>query len=239
MNRVRLQQYEEKKNKLQFPLKLNEYNIKLSYDKKKKECKSKCQSLTREIINKYIKNKKTINYLSDYIDKITTDVFKDNLFPKEKNILENLETNINMIKDYGEQKKKLYMYDREDLEDKLVDQVKTVEMNQNKKFEHLKKETKYYFNLHDKINEDFLDTKKRFRSPMDNFEYLIHDNRHLNSKLEIIKRINLKLKEIYKKEKKYNLKLIQMGNLKNNKKKGNDGKGKEVNDDKKTNDIVT
>ena len=197
MNRVRLQQYEEKKNKLQFPLKLNEYNIKLSYDKKKKECKSKCQSLTREIINKYIKNKKTINYLSDYIDKITTDVFKDNLFPKEKNILENLETNINMIKDYGEQKKKLYMYDREDLEDKLVDQVKTVEMNQNKKFEHLKKETKYYFNLHDKINEDFLDTKKRFRSPMDNFEYLIHDNRHLNSKLEIIKRINLKLKEIY------------------------------------------
>ena len=237
MNRIKLQQYEEKKNRLQFPLKLKEYNIKLLYNDKIKEYKNTCKSINEKIIKKYQKNQKTINHLSDYIDKITNDIFKDNLYSKEKKILKNLETNINMIKDYEEQKKKLYIYDKEELEDKLGDLFKIKEMHQKKKFEYLKKETKYHFDLHKKLNEEFEDTKNELRNPSDNFEFLINDNRHMITKLEIIKNINMKLNEIYKKEKKYYLELLQNKAEKNNINQILENNKKVIcNDDKKTNE---
>ena len=237
MNRIKLHQYEEKKNRLQFPLKLKEYNIKLLYNDKIKEYKNTCKSINEKIIKKYQKNQKTINHLSDYIDKIKNDIFKDNLYSKEKKILKNLETNINMIKDYEEQKKKLYIYDKEELEDKLGDLFKIKEMHQKKKFEYLKKETKYHFDLHKKLNEEFEDTKNELRNPSDNFEFLINDNRHMITKLEIIKNINMKLNEIYKKEKKYYLELLQNKAEKNNINQIFENNKKVIcNDDKKTNE---
>lgn len=214
MNRHRLKQYEEKKNLLQFPLKCNEYDLKLSFDKKIKEYKNECSSTTKKIKKEYIKNKNVTNYLGDYIDNINAKIFNNNLFPKEKNILLNLETNFNMIKDCQEQKKILFMYDREDLEDKIVDLFRNEEIKQNKKLNFINGETEYHFNLFKKLNEEFFNRKNIFENSMDEYEQLIYKKRHLKTKFEIIKKLNVQLKEILKKEKENELKLIKMENNK-------------------------
>ena len=212
MNRHKLKLYEDKKAKLEFPLKCHEYDIKLSFDKKKLECKNKYKSISNQIIKEYLKNKKTINYLDNYIDKITIKSFGDILYSKEKNILENLETNFKMIKDYGKMKDQLYMNDREDIENKAINLFKNEENKENKKFEYIKDETKYAFNIYNKFKEDFLETKKRYINPINNYEKLIYENRHLITKLELIKNLNKNLKKMLKKEKQEKEKLLQMEN---------------------------
>ena len=233
MNRHKLKLYQDKINKLEFPFKLKEYNIKQSFDNKKKELKNQSKSISNNILKEYQKNKKSINHFSDYIDTITSKIFNNNLFPKEKDILNNLEINCNMIKEYQECKKRLFFEDKELLEEEFAELFKKEEKNQNKKLEIITKETLYYFNLFGKLNDEYLDTKKRFRNPMDKFEYFQLENRHLKNKIEILKNTNKKLKEIAEKERDIYINLLNMNNKEKDNKRINIENSKNIENSEK------
>ena len=226
MNLHKLRQREELKNKREFPLKCIENDIKISFDNKKKECKKEFKSINNKIIKEYIKNKKTSNYLTDYIYNIDTRIFNSNLYPKEKNILQNLEKNYDMIKEYQEWKERVFIEDREILEDKVADLFKKEEKRENQSLQFITDETMFYFALYNKLKEDFLEDKKGLSKPIKDFDNLVYQNRHLKIELELIKNLNMKLKKILKNQRNIYDKIIcaqykqrEISNKKNKKNK--------------------
>lgn len=191
-------------NKLEYPLKIQEHELTLSFKKKKKECKQNIKSLINETFHEIKKSHYTNMYLDEYISHINDKIYNRNLHPKEKNVFENYATNYNLIRGYQDIRKNLLLNDKEMLEEKTADLMKKEEERENKLLDFVYDEAKYNFDAYYHYKDDFIETKKKLRKPMDDFEKFRNENRYLRMELEILKDLHNKLKDIYKNEwKKY------------------------------------
>ena len=198
----KLRKRNDLKNKLEYPLKIQEHELTLSFKKKKKECQQNSKSLINEIFHEIRKGHCTNMYLDEYISHINEKIYNSNLHPKEKDVLEKFASNYNTIKGYQEIRKNLLLNDKEMLEEKTADLMKKEEERENKLLDFVYDEAQYNFDVYSQYKEDFFEIKKKIRKPMDDFEKFRNENRYLRMELEIIKDIHNKLKELYKNEKK-------------------------------------
>lgn len=198
----KLKKRNDLKNKLEYPLKIQEHELALSFQKKKKECKQNIKSLINETFHEIKKSYYTKIHLDEYIYHINDKIYNKNLHPKEKNVLENYATNYNLIRGYQDIRKSLLLNDKDMFEEKAADLMKKEEERENKQLDFVYDEAQYNFDAYYKYKDDFIETKKKIRKPMDDFEIYKNENRYLRMELEIIKDFHNKLKDIYKNEKK-------------------------------------
>ena len=198
----KLKKRNDLKNKLEYPLKIKEHELTLSFKKKKKECKPKIKSLINETFHEIKKSHHTNIHLNEYLSHISDKIYNRNLHPKEKNVLEMFATNYSLVRGYQEIRKNLLLNDKDMLEEKAADIMKKEEERENKQLEFVYDEAQYNFDAYHQYRDDFNETKKKMRKPMDDFEKFRNENRYLRMELEIIKDFHNKLKDIYKAEKK-------------------------------------
>lgn len=198
MNLHKLRKREELKNRLEFPLKCAEHDLKLFFDNKKADCKDIYKNILNKIKKEYNKNKIKSNHLIEYIYNIDNRIFNSNLHPSENNILENLYKYYDMIKEFQECKGRLLIEDKEKLEAKVSILFKKEEKRENKALKNMTEEIMYGFDIYDKLKNEFLENRNNYDNPVHEFDNLIQEKRYLKSELELVKSLNLKLKKMLK-----------------------------------------
>ena len=207
MNLHKLRKREELKNRLEFPLKCAEYNIKLSFDNKKEECKEIYKTVANKIKLEYNKNKIKNNHLIEYIYNIDNRIINPKPNSNDNKILEVIKNNYDLIKEFQESKGRLLIEEKEKLEDKVATLFRKEEKKENKKLKKATDEIMYGFDIYNKLKDDFLESNYDFNHPLNDIDNLIQEKRVLKTELEIIKNINVKLKEMLKNQKKIYKKL--------------------------------
>ena len=220
MNLHKLRERQARINRKEFPLKCEEHNIKLSFDKKIKSCKTEMTSIKNKISDEYRKTSITKDSLNEYVFHIISLIFNKNNYPKEKEALKISRQIIYLLEKYQEEKNRLFMNDKEILEDKMAILIEKEDKREkellNKSFERIDLGIKYYNKIKDDLYINNI-KKENIRELSDKFGKLVEENRKLQLDLKLRKIENEKILQIYNKEIKENLKLKKLSEESNNK----------------------
>ena len=213
MNLHRLRARQDRINRKEFPLKCEEHNKKLSFDKKIKSCKTEIKSLKNKISLEFRQTTITKDVLNEYIFHIISLVFNRNYLPKEREMIEESRQIINLLQKYQDEKSNLLLNDKEMFEDKVMKLMEEEDKREkdliNFGFEKIDFGIKYF----NKVKDDFFlnnGNKVDIRGLSDKFEKLKEENRKLNLDFKLIKISYEKMLQMYNKEMKEYLKLKKL-----------------------------
>ena len=213
MNLHRLRERQDRINRKEFPLKCEEHNKKLSFDKKIKSCKTEIKSLKNKISLEFRQTTITKDVLNEYIFHIISLVFNKNYLPKEREMIEESRQIINLLQKYQDEKSNLLLNDKEMFEDKVMKLMEEEDKREkdliNFGFEKIDFGIKYF----NKVKDDFFlnnGNKVDIRGLSDKFEKLKEENRKLNLDFKLIKISYEKMLQMYNKEMKEYLKLKKL-----------------------------
>ena len=113
MNLHKLREKQALKNRLEFPLKCEEHNIKLEYDKKIKLLKSDINSIKSKIEKEYKQTILIKDNLDEYIPHIISLIFNKKNQPSEKQIIIQSRKIIDELQKYQDIKNELILKEKE------------------------------------------------------------------------------------------------------------------------------
>ena len=119
MNLHKLKERQDRINRKEFPLKCEEHNIKLEYDKKIKSCKTEIKSIKTKISEEYRKTTVIKDNLNEYVFHIISLLFNKNNYPKEKEVIITSRNINDTLQKYQDYKNKLLLDDKEMFEDRM------------------------------------------------------------------------------------------------------------------------
>ena len=203
MNLHKLRERQARINRLEFPLKCEEHNIKLEYDKKIKVLKSKINSIKSKLSEEYRLTALIKDSLNDYVFHILSYLFNKRNHPKEKSIIIQSRKIIEAIQNYQIIKNELIIKEKEKIEEQfkaLFEQEKKREQDMlNDEF----KKLVFIINYFNKLKDDFFDKsniQKNVRDLSSKFGKLFEENQKLKWDFNFIKIIYEEMLKIYNKE---------------------------------------
>ena len=203
MNLHKLRERQARINRLEFPLKCEEHNIKLEYDKKIKVLKSQINSIKSKLSEEYRLTALIKDSLNDYVFHILSYLFNKRNHPKEKSIIIQSRKIIEAIQNYQIIKNELIIKEKEKIEEQfkaLFEQEKKREQDMlNDEF----KKLVFIINYFNKLKDDFFnknDIQKNVRDLSSKFGKLLEENQKLKWDFNFIKIIYEEMLKIYNKE---------------------------------------
>ena len=182
MNLHKLRERQARINRLEFPLKCEEHNIKLEYDKKIKVLKSQINSIKSKLSEEYRLTALIKDSLNDYVFHILSYLFNKRNHPKEKSIIIQSRKIIEAIQNYQIIKNELIIKEKEKIEEQfkaLFEQEKKREQDMlNDEF----KKLVFIINYFNKLKDDFFnknDIQKNVRDLSSKFGKLLEENQKL------------------------------------------------------------
>ena len=130
MNLHKLRERQDRINRKEFPLKCEEHNMKLFYDKKIKACKAEMKLIKNKIGEEYKITALNKDVLNEYVAHIISLIFNKNNYPKEKEIIIVSREIMDLLQKYQDEKINLFIHEKEKFEDKMM---KSIEKEDNKK----------------------------------------------------------------------------------------------------------
>ena len=217
MNLHKLKERQDRINRNEFPLKCEEHNIKLEYDKKIKACKTEIKSIKTKISEEYRKTTVMKDNLNEYVYHIISLLFNKNNYTKEKEVIITSRNINNTLKKYQDYKNKLLLEDKEMFEDKIFKLIEYEDKREkgliNLGFEKIDFGIKNFHKLKDEFFQKD-ENKDSIRDLSNKFEKIINQNKKLKWDFNLIKIIYEKLLRMYKKE--MNTYKILLNKLSNN-----------------------
>ena len=216
----RLKERQDRINRKEFPFKCEEHNLKLFYDKKIKALKAEKKLIKHKISEEYKITTITKDVLNEYVAHLISLIFNKNNYPKEKDAIKLSRNIINLLQKYQDEKAKLFIEEKEKIEDIMAisaeeEDKKQIDMIESG-FQRIDSRIKYF----NKLKDDFFnkDAKNEsIRQLSDKFSKLVEENRKVKLDLKLVKVAYEKILKIYKKEMDNYRKLIKRcENINNN-----------------------
>jgi len=216
----KLKERQDRINRKEFPFKCEEHNLKLFYDKKIKALKAERKLIKHKISEEYKITTITKDVLNEYVAHLISLIFNKNNFPKEKDAIKLSRNIINLLQKYQDEKAKLFIEEKEKIEDIMAisaeeEDKKQIDMIESG-FQRIDSRIKYF----NQLKDDFFnkDVKNESISQLsDKFSKLVEENRKVKLDLKLVKVAYEKILKIYKKEMDNYRKLIKRcENINNN-----------------------
>ena len=216
----RLKERQDRINRKEFPFKCEEHNLKLFYDKKIKALKAEKKLIKNKVSEEYKITTITKDLLNEYVAHLISLIFNKNNYPKEKDAIKLSRNIINLLQKYQDEKAKLFIEEKEKIEDIMAisaeeEDKKQIDMIESG-FQRIDSRIKYF----NKLKDDFFnkDAKNEsIRQLSDKFSKLVEENRKVKLDLKLVKVAYEKILKIYKKEMNNYIKLIKRcENINNN-----------------------
>ena len=203
MNLHKLKERQDRINRKEFPLKCEEHNIKLEYDKKIKSCKTEIKSIKTKISEEYRKTNVIKDNLNEHIFHIISLLFNKNNYPKEKEVIITSRNINDTLQKYQDYKNKLLLDDKEMFEDRMFKLIENEDKREkgliNLGFEKIDFGIKHFHKLRDEFFKKD-ENKESIRDISNKFEKIINQNKKLKWDFNLIKIIYEKLLRMYRKE---------------------------------------
>ena len=231
MIRQKLKERQDRINRKEFPLKCEQHNIKIIYDKKIKECKSEIKSTKNKIINEYKKTVLTKDYLNEYVFRLISLFFNENNHPNEKEIIKKSYNIIDALEEFQEEKKKIFLNEKEILEGKALGLFEKEDQNEKELINNGFKRICLSIEFFNKLKDEFIQKNSKLENISyisEKFDKLYYQNRNLQWDLNLIKIVNAKIIKMYNKELEKNKSLLKEYNNYIRIKKRNREKKKEI-----------
>ena len=218
MNLRKLKEKQARINRFEFPLKCEEHNIKLEYDKKIKELKSEINLIKSKLEEEYRQTILIKDTLNEYVFHIISLFFNKKNQPSEKQIIIQSRKIIDSIQNYQEIKNELILKEKEKMEDQfkiLFEQEKKREQDMiDEEF----KKAVFWINKFDKLKDDFYNKNAKKESVTDlsnKYGKLLKENQILKWDFNFVKLIYEKMLNMYNKEMNKYKKLLSLYNKSN------------------------
>ena len=215
----KLREREARINRLEFPLKCEEHNIKLKYDKKIKKLKTEINSIKSKLAEEYKLTSITKDNLNEYVFHILSLFFNKRNHHTEKEIILQSRQIIDAIQNYQEIKNELILKEKEKMEDHIQ---LLMEKENKREIDMINdgfKKIDFCIKNFNKLKDDFFDKNKNKESVRDlsnKFAKVIDENQKLKWDFKFVKIIYEKMMKMYNKEMSNYIKLLKLYNNKSN-----------------------
>ena len=228
MNRHRLKERQDRINRMEFPIKCQEYNLKRFYNKKIKSLKAEIKKINEKKVFEFEKFNKIKYTLNEYVFHILTLLYKKNNNPVEKEQIIESRKIIDKLNNYQDEKDRLLLNDKEILEDEVLNYYEKEDKREVDMMTSNFEKIDFGINWFNKLKDDFFLENASDETVSDlssRFGKLINQNKKLKLDYKFNKMIYEKMLQVYNKEMNKHKKLLILEmNLKNinNKIKGNE-----------------
>ena len=218
MNLHKLKEKQARINRFEFPLKCEEHNIKLEYDKKIKKLKSEINLIKSKIEEEYKQTVLKKESLNKYIFHIFSLFFNNNNQPSEKQIILQSRKIIEELQNYQEIKNKLILKEKEKMVDNFNNLFEQEKKREQDMVDEEFKKVVFWIDKFNKLKDDFYNkiSKKESATDMnDKYGKLLRENQILKWDFNFIKIIYEKMLKMYNKEMNKYKKLLILYNKSN------------------------
>ena len=211
MNRHRLKERQDRINRMEFPIKCQEYNLKRFYNKKIKSLKAEIKKINEKKVFEFEKFNKIKYTLNEYVFHILTLLYTKNNNPVEKEQIIESRKIIDKLNNYQDEKDRLLLNDKEILEDEVLNYYEKEDKREVDMMTSNFEKIDFGINWFNKLKDDFFLENASEETVSDlssRFGKLINLNKKLKLDYKFNKMIYEKMLQVYNKEMNKHKKLL-------------------------------